>query len=147
MRWLIVLIFLVGLLSSCSKEASDVDDPNTFTMASGVKLVDNHSCIDEKNTKKPISIEKNESGYLLNMHLYLNCNEDKIPIERPVMSSGLNKRATVIIRSKKTPWWGFSNSCVCKNSLSVQISSNRLESGDTLYVVVNEVAIGHLIAP
>jgi hypothetical protein len=137
-NWLIfgfATLFLMG----CSREKN----ASTFKLETGVVLQEQTECNDEKNIEESTSsVTKQPDGYEVGISAYLDCDAGSV---KPYLTMTNHQKATLVLYSPQDRV-GFKSSCECARSLKIKLT-NRLEAGDTLYLVRDEEVLGHHILP
>jgi len=138
MRLAIGFLSLTLLLTSCSPSEKQ---GAAFTLETGVSVKEVRACSNNPSATSP-SAKKVQDGYLVTLVAHFTCDGD---IEKVFLTQTIEKRATLVIASKQ-PKFGFGSSCECARVLTVKLS-NRLEPGDTLYLLTDREVVGHLVLP
>jgi hypothetical protein len=138
MKNLLPIALLLALVSSsgCSRKSASDD---ALTLSSGVQLVELSDCSNATSVQPSLAIHNDTSAYLLKVADVLSCQ----PMEPPWVTVQGNKKATLVLPPKHT--WRDST-CECARSATLRIT-DRLEAGDTLYVVQSNYVLGHVIVP
>ena len=74
--------------------------------------------------------------------IFFACNAK---VSKPYLTVTNKKKATLVIESS-APQEIFNSSCECARSLAIKLS-DRLETGDTLYLLRDQDVLGHLVMP
>lgn len=129
---LAILIFFSGCSKSINSEAPS-------TLATGVTVVDSNVC-NASDLDSNLKIAKKDGLYIVDLSAELGCEVNSL---RPFVSPPIDHKATLVLSSG-----GVSGSSGCECSRKVQISiKDRLDAGDTLYVLNGDVVIGHVTVP
>jgi hypothetical protein len=123
-------ILLVVFLSGCSRDAPK---DSTFTLGTGISVVSKGEC-NPAQIGEASSIVKETSGYILQIPDAYICRKDDEPI---FLSLTRGHKATLTIGRP---------SCECARAVKVKIVE-RLEPGDTLYILNGGEVSGHLLVP
>jgi len=128
------LSLLIGCSQSVPKESA------TFTLASGVRLVADTPC-DSSSDGATSSVGKTgDNAYAVSVRDIFQCDGT---IE-PFLTEPIDKKATlVLIRGSNS---ADDSACECSRAIRVTIE-NRLEPGDTLYILNDYRVTSHLIMP
>lgn len=138
MRFLLMLLFFSVVLCGCSSR----DKPDSgFTLETGVSLVSAGECNTSQMGTRP-SIKKDNADYLVTIHGGFVCQAE---LEKPFLSLTREKKATLVIGATQSRF-GFSSNCECARSLKIKISE-RLEPGDTLYILNGTEVSDHVSVP
>lgn len=123
------LFFLaIPMLLSCKR---DEDRSAAFTLETGLES-EVGACIEEQPSS--VLIEEAGTSQMVRVVWEFPCGAE---VERPYLTATRNGGATLVFTSD----YGKS-SCSCTRSIKIKIN-NRLENGDTLYVVANKEVVGH----
>ena len=140
MRLIILLQIACLLIVGCTK--SPDDNTNTFTLASGVKLVDNAECTESDTTMQSLAVHRIASGYRVKVVGYFACQDE---LEPPYLTPDVDGKSTLVLAPKRHGF-GFSTSCECSRKLSIDLN-DRLKANQTLYVLNDRDVIGHVVVP
>lgn len=138
MRSIFLAMFLGMFLVSCARRE---EHNAVFTLATGVSLIEARNCNSNQTGGMP-SVKKVEGDYLVTIFGHFPCETE---LEKPYLTMANEKKATLVISPKQSKL-GFGSSCECGRLLIVRLS-NRLEPGDTLYVLNDREVLGHLVMP
>lgn len=133
---LFCFIFLL-LVGSAHGEESQ---PKTWTYETGVSLRKVEECKKDEE-KQSVAIRGTPKAYIVEVRAFFSCDRT---LKNPWVTLPLNGKATLVSDSK--PPGLFASSCDCFKAISVSIAG-RLSKGDTLYVVSEQVVVGHVIMP
>lgn len=137
----LVVCAVVQSLVGCSRNIEKNSD--TFTLETGVVLQEIDECDAQKKTQAPTSSVKNlTAGYEVTVSAFFACNAK---VSKPYLTVTNQKKATLVIESS-APKEIFNSSCECARSLAIKLS-DRLETGDTLYLLRDQEVLGHLVMP
>lgn len=130
-----VMLLIAAVSLSCSQEKDGADE-HTWTLSSGVEVLQDSGC--QNATGRPVSVDvkKEEIRYVVAVEIYQSCQSKAI---EPWLTQTRNGKATLVIQPNGKD---SSASCECSRSLKVAIS-NRLEKGNTLFVVANSEVLGY----
>jgi hypothetical protein len=127
-----VLMSLLG----CSRTAPEAT-ATTFTLATGVKLVDQTACATTAEDPALSIAKKDTNTYLVRARGSFECDGEFDPF----LTVSIDKKATLVLRQQAA-----SSGCECGRTIDITIE-NRLKSGDTIYVLHDYRVIGHLTTP
>lgn len=139
------ICFLIGtaavlaLLLGCSRKAPDAT--TTFTLATGVKLVAQTACATTAEDPTLSIAKKGSNTYLVRARGSFDCDGEL----EPFLTVSIDKKATLVL-GQQAGAQAASSGCECGRTIDITIE-NRLESGDTIYVLNDYRVIGHLITP
>ncbi len=133
---------LVATLGGC--EENHKDTSNSFTFETGITL---QSYMSEKLEGSEVdlsySVQKVPDGYLVRTGVVSDCTSDSLA--PPYLTDGIDHKATLVLKdspSKAT----FHRYSECWGTAEVTIA-NRLQAGDTVYILNNGEVLGHLVMP
>lgn len=132
------IIVALPLLVACNSNESGSND--TFTLATGVKIVSISSCIENGDDFRG-RITKNKNGYLVSLSEYFSCKK----IHQPFLTLPRKNKITLAIVSKEG-LLRYANECECHRSIEIEIIG-RLERKQILYVVRDNEVIDEFRIP
>lgn len=139
--WSLVACAFVQSLVGCTRSTEKSSD--SFTLETGVALQEVKACDAAKKDQEPTSsVRKLSDGYEITVAAFFACNA---VVSRPYLTATNQKKATLVIESS-APSEFFGSSCECARALVIKLS-DRLESGDTLYLLREHEVLGHLVMP
>lgn len=125
------------LLGGCSKQNAAEPDKSTFALTMGVQVVSVTKC-DEEPAKGGLNIKKVAANeYIVEFASYLACSGD---LGKAYLTTAKEGKSTLVVGSVAK------DGCECAKSVSLKIS-DRLESGEVLYVLTGAEVIGHMLVP
>jgi hypothetical protein len=127
---------LVFFISACSEKIPDKSKSDTFTLASRVELAKIEDCGNSGDGS--LSVSKKGATYSVHTSGVFFCNS---AVKPPYLTLPKDGKATLILDSISDD-----KGCECFRSVHVEIS-DRLEQGQTLYVLNNGEVIGHVVLP
>ena len=130
------------MLCGCSQRDRDAGNANTFTLATGVKLIDDPAQCPAGAPGEALAIQRTTRGYRVNVSSYFACQDE---LAEPYLTVPHAGKMTLVLGPKPSEF-GFHTSCECARSLSVELEG-RLAPGKTLYVVNDQEVVGHLVVP
>ena len=137
----LVAFALIQSLVGCSRNTEQASD--SFTLETGVALQEFKACDAKQGVQEQISsVKKLSDGYEVSVSAFFACNAD---VSRPYLTVTNQKKTTLVV-NPSTSKEVFSSSCECARSLVIRLT-NRLEAGDTLYVLREHEVLGHLMMP
>ena len=139
MRFALPMLILSFAISSCSRTE---ERDSTFTLSTGVTLIEAENCGAEKNKKPPSAMKENNS-YLISMRGYFSC---EATFDKLFLTTEDEKNSTLVLGSSKKSPLSFNSSCECARSLTVRLT-DRLEKGDTVYLLYEQEVLGHVTLP
>lgn len=140
--WKFFIIYaVVQSLVGCTRNAEKNSD--TFTLETGVALQEVKACdVQQKIQEQTSSVRKLSDGYEIAVSASFACDTKII---KPYLTATNHKKATLVIASLASKEV-LNSSCECARSLVIKLS-NRLEVGDTLYLLREQEVLGHLVMP
>jgi hypothetical protein len=132
----IALAVVAVLLGGCEKP---IDNSGTFTLTTGVSVLSADECAKGDEVVAP-TLEKDGADYIVSMKDFFDCDDD---VKQPYLTATRDKKATLVIGAIQTK---NAAECDCARVARIKIS-DRLEAGETLYVLRGKDVIGHLDAP
>jgi hypothetical protein len=126
--------FAAFLLCACTK--SD-NDPKALTLETGISVLEAKVC-DETVDGDQLAVQKQANGYMVLVSDTFACGES---LRSPWLGVTRDKKATLVLASEPNR-----SGCECRGKVRIQIK-DRLESGDTLYVMRDSQVIGHIVLP
>jgi len=114
--------------------------PKTWTYENGVSLRKVEECKNGEG-KQSVAVRGTPKEYIVEVRAFFTCDRT---LKNPWVTLPLDGKATLVLDSKAPAL--FASSCDCFRSLSVSIAG-RLSKGDTLYVVSEQVVVGHVVVP
>ena len=130
----VTMFFLSALAYIASAE-----EAASFTLASGVRLKE--TSVITMDERESVVIRKDKDGYEVIVLVFMPCSGD---MAAPWLTVG--SKATLVL-AKKRPLAAFHSGEECRYKVRVSIARNRLERGNLLYVVNDQVAVGHATVP
>ena len=127
----------VLILSSCERQRKTGVLENTFTLASGVEVLEAKAC-DEKPESDVRATQERPGVYKLSTVARITCGEKP---DRVFLTVPRNRRATLIVESSDP-----SSPCECFSLVTVRVV-DRVEQGETLYVISAGEVAGHVVLP
>lgn len=125
------------LLSGCSKEEEPNEKSTTFTLSSGLTLMNVADC-QPSYSENAINIKTIGSHeYVVEFDGDLPC-DSKAP--QPYITDHIDGKATLVIDAQ------FKSSCECKRRVALKIA-DRIQTGQTLYILVGHAVLGHVSVP
>lgn len=132
MRLYLLLIAVLTTVSSCSQQE---ETKRTFTLSTGVSLIDATAC--SETPVHDLIVSKSASDYVVIVGSMFSCGSE---VNAPYMSLTRDKKATLVLDSNSK------STCDCFRRITVRLS-DRLNSGDILYVLNNGEVLGHSVMP
>jgi len=132
----IALAAILPFLNSCSEQPSS---GSTFTLQTGVTLQSSSDCVDFRDGQS-ISLKQISDGYLVSAITPIRCEGQAV---KPFMTATLDHRTTLVLNR---PAKGSEASCECPRSVQIAIRE-RVEPGDTIYVLNDYEVLGHFTIP
>ena len=80
---------------------------------------------------------KTGPDYIITVRAFLSCGSR---VDQPWLTVPIDKRATLVLPSEDH------SECECETKLAVKLS-DRVESGDLVYVLANREVVGHAVVP
>lgn len=139
MRYVFVLPVFFFLLVSCSERS---DEKTLFTLATGVRLVDEARCSGGAAVAQSLGIQRIANGYKIQMAGQFACEDQ---LEPPYLTLSTDGKSTLVLMPKRRSL-GLSSTCECSRTLSIELK-DRLESNQTLYVLYDREVVGHVVVP
>jgi hypothetical protein len=128
----------LSLLIGCSQSVPG--ESATFTLASGVKLVTDTPCASSSDGATASVDKTGDNAYAVRVRDVFQCDGTL----EPFLTEPIDKKATLVLTRGSSS--AGDSACECSRAISVAIE-NRLESGDTLYILNDYRVTGHLIMP
>jgi hypothetical protein len=125
-------------LLGCSEPEKD---DATWTFHTGVRVIESKDCEAPTAEMPSIAVQRASNSYIVTVRDAFSCSG----LASPWVNLPRHKKASLVI-SPRTTWLGGGRSCECPQALKVEIT-NRLEPGDTLYVVNDSQVVGHVVLP
>lgn len=117
------------------------EESAAFTLSSGITMTAVPACIED--SKQSIYIRKAKASYELSIRAFFSCDGS---FSEPWLSIDTGAGATLVLGKEKN-FLGLSSSCECLYELKVSIATERLDPKETLYVVGDQVVVGHVKVP
>lgn len=100
-------------------------------------MLEARSC-DEAAGGDQLSVQKQADAYIVLVSDTFACGDS---LRSPWLGATRDKKATLVLASESNR-----SGCECRGKVRVQIK-DRLEAGDTLYVMRDSQVIGHVVLP
>jgi hypothetical protein len=133
---LLILMFTPALVSACFEESSK-PDAGTWTLHSGVTVLSDSGCQKTSGNAASINVHKEEQRYVVAIQSYQAC---QAPLMAPWLTQTRDSKATLVINQTAA---ANTSTCECSRSLKIAIT-DRLEKGDTLFVVSESEVLGYV---
>lgn len=130
----ILLVSMLIFLSSCTKTETS---GRTWTVHTGVSVVEVKPC-DETPGRDELTVSKQGSNYLVDVNETFSCEAD---LSSPWLTTIRQHKATLVLVSGTK-----GSSCECRRKVRIRIAE-RLEAGDSLYVLNENEVVGHFVLP
>lgn len=131
-RTLILLTTL--MLCSCSKTETP---GHAWTLQTGVSVLESKVC-DQTVLKDGLFVSKQANHYIVEVNETFACEAD---LRSPWLTVTKEHKATLVLVPSTN-----GGGCECRGKLRVKIS-DRLEAGETLYVLNENEVVGHVVLP
>jgi hypothetical protein len=138
-RTLVGVMALLAVLGACS--SSSEPSKTSFTLSTGVSLDSGNGCLNDDQVAAPV-LEKRANDYVLKLQDFVDCNSKP---SDAYLTESRDKKVTLVF-GRRSPGGLFKSNCECSQRLTFTIS-DRLEPGDTLYVLDDDHVLGHLLVP
>lgn len=129
-----LLILATLMLCSCSKSEAP---RNAWTLHAGVSVLESKVC-DQTVLKDGLSVSKQANHYIVEVNETFTCEAD---LRSPWLTVTKEHKATLVLVPTRK-----GSGCECRGKVRVQIS-DRLEGGDTLYLLNENEVVGHVVLP
>lgn len=131
-RMLIILTAL--MLCSCSKTETPVQ---AWTLQTGVSVLESKVC-DQMVLRDGLSVSKQANHYIVEVNDTFTCEAD---LRSPWLTVTREHKATLVLAHSTK-----GSGCECRGKVRVKIS-DRVETGDTLYLLNESEVVGHVVLP
>lgn len=128
----------LSLLFGCSQSVPK--ESVTFTLASGVKLVADTPCASSSDGTTSSVDKTGDNAYAVSVRDIFQCDGTL----EPFLTEPVDKKATLVLTGGSSS--AGDSACECSRAIRVTIE-NRLEPGDTLYILNDYRVTSHLIIP
>ena len=122
------------LLCSCSKTETS---GQTWTLQTGVSVLEAKIC-DATSVKDGLSVSKQSAQYVVELSDTFSCG---VNLHSPWLTVVKSHKATLVLGAASG-----GSACECRGKVRIHIA-NRLEPGDTLYVLNENEVVGHVVLP
>jgi hypothetical protein len=137
MKKLGVGLMMLLLFGGCSKQEEAESRKSSFTLGTGIQVISPIKC-NQESARVDVDIAKTAPReYVLGFSSYLSCAGD---LSESYLTVSKNGRSTLVVGT------GSKDGCECSKSVSLKIS-NRLDSGEMVYVLAGGEVIGHVLVP
>jgi hypothetical protein len=125
-------ILMAFVLCSCSQGNSR---SKTLDLETGLSVLEAKACVEAADYDQ-LSVQKEANNYIVSVNDTFTCGES---LRSPWLGITKEKKATLVLTSEANH-----SGCECRGHVRIQIN-NRLEPGDTLYVIRDSQVIGHVV--
>jgi hypothetical protein len=130
-----VLILLISI-SACEQKPI-LDHPGAFTLSTGVSIMKVDKCVAD-DAVGSLKLDKDGADYIVSAKGFFDCSDD---MKDAYLTVGRDGKSTLVLGSTSRK-----SGCECSRAVRVKVA-DRLEPGETLYVLGDGEVIGHLDVP
>lgn len=132
---LLILMIAPALLSACF-EGNSKPETGTWTLHSGVAVLYDSGCQKTSGNAASIDVHKEEQRYVVAIQSYQACQSR---LTAPWLTQTRDRKATLVVNEIAA---ANTSTCECSRSVKIAIT-DRLEKGDTLFVVSESEVLGY----
>lgn len=130
------MFFLLAALMLCSCSKTERIG-QAWTLQTGVSVLESKVC-DQTALKDGLSVLKQANRYIVEVSETFACEAE---LRSPWLTVAKEHKATLVLTQSTR-----GSGCECRGRVRVQIS-DRLEAGDTLYLLNESEVVGHIVLP